>query len=230
MGYELSANWIELDLNPFITFNSNGKIDYTNNEAQFFLNQVAPKKVFELALQFAPKTYGIATNFLDLSFGNYKFYAISVGYEDDEFINIKLYKSNSGKKENLFKNKGEIVNIFTLVDLAISTNSIKNKAKFIKNYDPSIPEFRVAVNDFLKLVNIVIASFEGSQRIDVTVRLKVGEFVKINDKKHQIVSVDFASTTHSNQNNTNIDATANSCGLICEISQNLIQISLPLIC
>lgn len=222
-------NWIELDLDPFITFSSNGRIMYTNNEAQFFLNQAVPKKVFELALSYAPKTYGIATNFLDLSFGNYRFYAISVGYEDDEFISIKLFKSIGAKKENLFKSKGEITNIFTLIDIIISTNSTKTKTKFIKNYDPSIPEFRISAKDFLKLINAIIASFADSEKIEVVVRLKVGEYVKISDKKHQLIGVDFISTKDANLSDSNLETLSNNCGSIIELNDKSIKLSLPLI-
>lgn len=39
----------------------------TNNEAQFFLGNLNPKHIFELALNHAPKRYGISTKFIDLS-------------------------------------------------------------------------------------------------------------------------------------------------------------------
>lgn len=143
-------SWVETDLNPFMTFSSSGKVKYTNNEAQFLLNRVSPKEIFEIAMQYASPNYGFSTSYINLTFQNYQFYAVTIGYEDDETIGIKLYKSNAIKKENIVKTGGEISNIFTLVELAISTNKIKSSANFIKNYDPSIPEFRLAINDFFK--------------------------------------------------------------------------------
>ena len=226
---EFHQDWIEFDLNPLITFNNSGKILYTNNEAQFFLNQASQKQLFELALQYAPKNYGMCTNFVDLNFGNYTFYAVCVGYYDDENITIKFYKSTGAKKENLFKTKGEIVNIFTLIDVIISTNSIKSKTKFIKNYDPSIPEFRVSAKDFLKLLNSVILLFENISLIDVVVKLKVGEYVKISNKKHQILSIEFHSSYDLPRTENNIEALSSACGSIAEIGKNNVKINLPIV-
>lgn len=226
---QLHQDWIEFDLNPLITFNNSGKILYTNNEAQFFLNQASQKQLFDLALQYAPKNYGICTNFVDLSFGNYTFYAVCVGYYDDENITIKFYKSTGAKKENLFKTKGEIVNIFTLVDVIISTNAIKSKTKFIKNYDPSIPEFRVSAKDFLKLLNSVVLLFENISVIDVIVKLKVGEYVKISNKKHQILSVEFHCKCDLPRTENNIEALSSACGSIAEINKNNVKINLPIV-
>lgn len=221
--------WIEHDLDPFVTFNSVGKISYTNNEAQFFLNHAPLKQVFDLALKNAPQNYGIKTTFLDLSFGTYRFYAISVGYDDDEFISIKLHKSIGVKKENLFKNKGEITNIFTLIDIILSTNLTKSKTKYIKNYDPSIPEFRISAKDFLKLLNSVISTLNTFDSVEVIVRLKVGEYLKINDKKHQLVSVDFNVKGTIEAIDSNLENQASNCGSLLELSSSSIKISLPII-
>ena len=32
--------WVELDLNPVLSFSSNAKIIYSNSEAQFLLNRI----------------------------------------------------------------------------------------------------------------------------------------------------------------------------------------------
>ena len=46
--------WVELDLNPVLTFSSNSKILYSNSEAQFLLNRINPKELFDLAVTYAP--------------------------------------------------------------------------------------------------------------------------------------------------------------------------------
>lgn len=226
---QLHNDWIEFDLNPLITFDNSGKIEYTNNEAQFFLGKANAKQIFELALSHAPKTYGIATKFIDLSYGNYNFYAISIGYYDDEFITIKLYKSNLAKKENLFQKQGEINNLFTLLDIVVSTNSIKQKTKFIKNYDPSIPEFRISAKDFLKLLSSIFTNLENAKKVDVTVKLKVGEYIKIKDKKHRVVAIELVSDSHIVANEQNLEILANSCGSMLELNDATIKIHLPII-
>merc|ERR1711879_777381 len=112
--------------------------------AQFLLSRIKQKELFDLALKHAPKTFGIETTYFDLNLKNYSFYAITVKYENEDEIHMKLYKSAMVKKDShLSTQNTNITNIFTLVDLAISTKKIKSNAKFIKNYDPSIPEFKI---------------------------------------------------------------------------------------
>ena len=91
-------NLVELDLNPIISFSSNGKILYSNSEAQFVLNRVNKKELFEIAVKNASTTYGTKTTYLNLNLKTYSFYAITVSYENEDELILKLYKSISMKK------------------------------------------------------------------------------------------------------------------------------------
>jgi hypothetical protein len=82
--------WLEYDYNPFILFNSNGKINSLNSEAQFLLGSVEASELFELANSYASLNYGFKTTFLELVFGRYKFFGLTVGYENDEEMGMKL--------------------------------------------------------------------------------------------------------------------------------------------
>ena len=93
--------WIELDLNPILSFSSTSKIIYSNSEAQFLLNRIKQKELFDLALSYAPKTFGALTSYIDLTIKNYTFYAITVMYENEDEIHMKLYKSAMVKKRIL---------------------------------------------------------------------------------------------------------------------------------
>lgn len=188
--------WVELDLNPVISFSSSGKLVYSNQEAQFLLSRIKQKELFDLALKYAPKTYGVETTYIDLSLKNYTFYAITVKYKDEDEIHMKLYKSAMVKKDSQLSTKNtNITNIFTLVDLAISTKKIKSKARFIKNYDPSIPEFKINASEFIKALNLIYDAFYESEMLTTSVILKIGEYIRINGKKHSIISVEVLSST-----------------------------------
>ncbi len=153
--------WIELDLNPILSFSSTSKIIYSNSEAQFLLNRIKQKELFDLALSYAPKTFGALTSYIDLTIKNYTFYAITVMYENEDEIHMKLYKSAMVKKENTLNIKNiNVTNIFTLVDLSISTSKIKSDINFIKNYDPSIPEFKLDASSFIKTLNQIFDAFK----------------------------------------------------------------------
>lgn len=186
--------WIELDLNPIISFSSSGKILFFNTEAQFLLDRVNHHKLFDLTLKYAPKNFGVKTSYIALNLKNYTFYAITVMYENENEIHLKLYKSSSVKKENPFNIKNiNTTNIFTLIDLAISSSKIKTNTKYIKNYDPSIPEFKLDANTFMKTLNQIFELTKNSSKITCSVMLKIGEYIKIKDKKYPLVSVEIKS-------------------------------------
>ena len=187
-------NWVELDLNPIISFSSTSKILYTNSEAQFLLNRIKPKELYDIALQYAPKSFGAETTYIDLNLQNYTFYAITVSYDNEDEIHMKLYKSTMVKKESTLNIKNiNSTNIFTLVDLAISTNKIKTNTEYSKNYDPSIPEFKLDASSFIKTLNQIFESFNGSINIYCSILLKIGEYIKIEGKKYSLIAVEITS-------------------------------------
>ncbi len=220
--------WVEIDLNPIISFSSNGKITYSNQEAQFLLSRIKQKELFDLTLKHAPKTFGIETTYFDLSLKNYSFYAITVKYENEDEIHMKLYKSAMVKKDSELSTKNtNITNIFTLVDLAISTKKIKSNAKFIKNYDPSIPEFKINASEFIKALNLIYDNFQESEMLTTSVILKIGEYIRLEGKKHSIISVEvFSSTKCSTENFNYKDENAS---FIVTKDEDKITIDLPLI-
>lgn len=220
--------WIELDLNPIISFSSSGKIIYSNQEAQFLLSRIKQKELFDLALKYAPQSFGVETSYIDLTIKNYSFYAITVKYENEEELHTKLYKSAMVKKHSKLSTKNtNITNIFTLVDLTISTKKIKSPTKFIKNYDPSIPEFKINANEFIKVLNLIYDFFSDSSIITTSVILKIGEYIKIDGKKHSIISVEVLSNTKEYTETFNYKDENSS--FIVSSNENKITVDLPFV-
>lgn len=219
--------WVELDLNPILSFSSNAKILYSNSEAQFLLNRIKAKELFDLALTYAPKTFGALTSYIDLTMKNYTFYAITVTYENDEEIHMKLYKSAMVKKENKLNIKNiNSTNIFTLVDLAISTSKIKNDINFTKNYDPSIPEFKLDASPFIKTLSTVFEAFKDKKSVTCSILLKIGEYIRIDGKKYSLISVEISSNETTDFSGVNLK---DSHSFIITSAENRITIDLPLI-
>ena len=219
--------WVELDLNPILSFSSNAKIIYSNSEAQFLLNRIKQKELFDLALTYAPKTFGALTSYIDLNIKNYTFYAITVTYENEDEIHMKLYKSAMVKKESKLNIKNiNTTNIFTLVDLAISTSKIKNDINFTKNYDPSIPEFKLDAGSFIKTLNQIFEVFKNKDSVSCSILLKIGEYIKIDNKKYSLISVEISANEKSDFSSLNIKETSS---FILTSDETKITIDLPLI-
>ncbi|AXH11941.1 hypothetical protein [Halarcobacter bivalviorum] len=220
--------WVELDLNPVISFSSSGKLLFSNHEAQFLFNRIKQKELFDLTLKYAPKTFGVETTYIDLSIENYTFYAITVKYDNEDEIHMKLYKSAMVKKDSQLSTKNtNITNIFTLVDLAISSKKIKSKSKFLKNYDPSIPEFKINAKEFIKTLNLIYDAFIDSEILTTSVILKIGEYIKIDGKKYSIISVEISSSNEIDLDSFNYED--ENASFILTILKDRISIDLPLI-
>ena len=219
--------WLEYDYNPFILFSSNAKIISLNTEAQFLLGATTNSELFELATTYASVSFGFKTTFLELEFGRYKFFGITVGYEDDEQIGMKLYKTPSVKLKNP-KATGELTNIYTLVDLCISTNSIGSKIKFIKEFDPTIPEIMIDSNSFIKVLSKIYLCFKENSEINTKIYYRIGEHIKFEDRKYSIFSIEVSGAILNEQRAIELQSLVSNSNFYMEI-QNKITINIPMI-
>lgn len=223
----MEQQWLEYDYNPFILFSSNGKVISLNSEAQFLLGATTSNEIFELATTYANVTFGFKTTFLELSFGRYKFFGITVGYDNEEEIGIKLYQAPSFKL-NQPKPIGELTNIYTLVDLCISSNSIGSKIEFIKDLDPTIPEIIINSNNFIKILNKIYLCFIENETINTKVFFRVGEHIKFEEKKYSIFSIEVSAKTLNKKKINELQILTENSSFYLDI-QDTITINIPMI-
>ena len=225
----LEQQWLEFDFNPFILFNQDGKVVSLNGEAQFLLGSASQKEIFELATTHAPLSFGFKTTFLRLEFGRYKFFGITVGYIDENEIGIKLYRYATFNKTDIQKPHGELTNIYALIDLCISSNSIGNKIQFIKDFDPTIPEIMVDSNKLVKTLDQIYKCFLHNDTITTKVHYKIGEYIKYDDKKYPLFSVQISAESIHKKNLQELESFVASTCFYIDIKQNSITINLPII-
>ncbi len=221
-------NWIELDLNPVLSFYEESKISYSNQEAQFLLNKIEIKELYDLSLKYASKSYGSLTTYIDLNLKNYTFYAITVFYENDNEIHMKLYKSVTVKNNTKIDKKyTNMTNIFTLTDLAIANKQINSNIKYTKKYDPSIPNLKINATQFIKALNYIYEYFNNSTNITTSIMLKIGEYIKIENQKYSIVCIKIKANMKVLNKNFTYKDDKSSC--IFTVEHSCIIIDLPLI-
>jgi len=219
--------WLEYDYNPFILFNSNGKIISVNSEAQFLLGSVTTAELFDLAKNYASISFGFKTTFLELEYGRYKFFGITVGYEDEDQIGLKLYQAPSFKLNNK-KPEGELTNIFTITDLCIATNSISSNIRYTKSYDPTIPDVIINSNNLIKILNKMYSCLQENETIDTKVFYRIGEHIKFEEKKYSIFSISVSGKNIDPLKSNELKFMAENSNFYIEISSAL-TINIPMI-
>ena len=179
---------LENSINPFLIFDSNGKLIEYNNEAEFTLSFIKKEELFQIALENATHFPGFKQTYLDLDLGQISFCAVSVGYIDDDHICLTLHK-NICKKSLKLTDKLQSANIFTIFDVAINANMVDPK-KLKVEYDISIPEFKFNIDAFLKLLNKIFKKIRDAKTIYIKVVLATGRYLKIEKKNYPVVSID----------------------------------------
>ncbi len=220
--------WIEYDYNPFILYDQAGRVVSLNSEAQFLLGAVNKSVLFEIASTYASASFGFKTTFLDLEFGRYKFFAITVGYENEEEIGIRFYQQPTFKFTKP-KPTGDLVNVYTLIDLCISTNSISSSIKFKKEFDPTIPEIRLHADLFIKLLNKVYSAMKDNENIMTKLYFRVGEHIKYDGVKYTFFSIEIKSDTMNKKYISEIEMLADDNNLFTEVKECMITINIPII-
>ena len=220
--------WLEYDYNPFIVFNEKGKITSLNAEAQFLLGFTTAQELFELAQTHASVNFGFKTTFLQLNYGRYTFFGVTVGYDNEEEIGLKLYQAPSYKLSTK-KPEGELVNIYSIVDLCIASNSINTNVKFQKEYDPTIPDVIIDSNNLIKLLNkIYLLCKVDNEIIRTKIFYRVGEHIKFDEKKYSLFSIQISAQNLHEEKLAEIKLFAQEHDLYIDTTKN-ITINIPMI-
>lgn len=220
--------WIEYDFNPFILFSASGKVLSLNTEAQYLLGAADASVIYKIAMANANATFGFKTTFMDLEFGRFKFFGITIGYEDEEQIGIRLYQLPSFQFTK-HKPEGSLVNVYTLIDLCISSNSIGSSVKYIKELDPSIPEIRLHAEIFIKLLNKIYHAFSDNETILTRLFFRVGEHIKYEGEKYSLFAIEFSAQNMNRKYTSELIRLAEENNLSCDVRESKVTINIPMI-
>ncbi len=220
--------WIEYDYNPFVLFSSAGKIISLNNEAQYLLGSVNKNILFEIATTHASTSFGFKTTFLELEFGRYRLFGITVGYENESEIGIRFYQQPT-LNFSAPKPTGELINVYTLIDLCVSTSSIGSDINYLKDLDPTIPEIRLHPDNFIKLLNKVYQAYKESESITTKLFYRVGEHIKFEDKKYSLFTIELSGEEFCKKFVSEIELLAKDNNLYSTFKEGSVSINIPMI-
>ncbi|NPA56960.1 MAG: hypothetical protein GXO19_04385 [Epsilonproteobacteria bacterium] len=184
--------FFEHSVDPFIIFDADGNVLEYNDEGEYILSKIDKSELFNLAVSHASMTFGFKQTLLELTIGHSTFCAINVGYMSSDVIGLVLHKNLCNKRYKNLSQNLQYANIFTLVDIAINTN-VDEEVRIVREYDASIPEFKININRFLQFLNKIFKQLTDVGVIKITIKMATGETVVIDGKRYQIVSIDIVA-------------------------------------
>jgi hypothetical protein len=146
-----------------------------------------------------------------------------VVYEDEDKIGVKLYKViQPNITPTLKRDNTQIANIYSLIELAISTNQINTEQEHKKEFDPTLPEMRLNVNNTIKLLDLIYKSFDRDTIITTSLMLKVGEYIKIDAAKVPVIELRISCADESSivEPNPQVAVLAQKSGILFEANLN----------
>lgn len=223
-------NFIENDSNPFVLFDFGGHIKYLNNSAEVLLGYINPKVLYDLALEYAPKSYGHRGILSNLEFDIFSFFSIMVGYEDDENIYIRLYNKPQIKQEkNVSKEMLILTDINSLLEANITLFEMQSSAKLSLFVDQDLPMFKIDQNSFSKILRKMLEAFIKSQSLSIDLKLLFGEYIVLGDTKYQMLELILKSQKRDTSNDDEIMQIIEQTCLTCQIKKDTFKLQMPII-
>lgn len=223
-------SFIEWDNNPFILFSDQGKILYLNNAAEILFGYVTKKELYDIALSYAPQTFGYKTTSLTLNYDTYTFHSITVGYENEEQISLRLYNTPRIKTARKIEKDKLIttdINILLEANIALFRTKNTNPLKLLTDHD--LPAFRIDQNNFSKLLRKTLNTFRASDSMDISLKLLFGQHVIIEGKKEAIAQLAILANGRYADTDEEIRTLAEVSQIKCILKEHSIKLEIPLI-
>jgi hypothetical protein len=222
--------FVDWDNSPFVLFDYRGKILYLNNAAELLFGYVTKKELYDLALAYAPKTFGYKTTTIRLDYDNFSFYAITVGYENEEQLSLRLYHTpRANATHDIARDNLAETDINVLLEANIALFQTKNKNHLELLTDPDIPTLKVDQNRFSKLLRKTLDAFRASDSIRISLKLLIGEHILINGCKYPVAQLSVVANDRHTDDDDAIRNIAQECHINVGFSEHVIRLDIPLL-
>ena len=222
--------FIENDSNPFILFTNQGKIKYLNTSAELLMGSCLPKEIFDIALTHAPQTFGSQKTALHLSFNSFEFYGINVLYDNEEYIGIYLYNKPMAKIDDCSLLEGYTstdINVLIQANIELFNIKYQGEIKLLTDYD--IPKFQIHQNNFSLLLRNIFTQFEDSERLEIFIKIKLGERVVVKNKRYSIIVIRVKSNKRDESKDREIELLAHRNHINIHFNKQEIILEIPAI-
>lgn len=223
-------SFTEWDNSPFILFSDQGKILYLNNAAEILFGYVSKKELYDIALSYAPQTFGYKTTSLNLNYDAFMFHAITVGYENEEQISLRLYNAPRLKSTHKIESDKLIltdINILLEANIALFRTKNSNPLQLLTDQD--LPPFKIDQNTFSMLLRKIFDTFRASDSIDISLKLLFGQHVIIDNKKEAIAQLAIQANGRYADADAEIRTLASKSHIKCILKEHSITLEIPLI-
>ncbi len=222
--------FIEYDANPFILFNSKGKIVYLNYSAEMLMGSCSTKELFDITLSYAPKNFGYKKTLIDLSFGYFEFYAINVSYFNEEEIAIHLYNRPMVKLNREIHLEGYSltdINLLFEANIELFKMQYSGKLKLITDYE--LPKLYIHQNNFSLLIRKIFEQMKQSSKIEIKIKIKIGEVIVINKNRYPIILFNFICKNRDRTKDKEILNIATENQINVHFNSNMVSLEIPAI-
>lgn len=223
-------SFIEWDNSPFILFNNKGRIIYLNNAAEILFGYVSKKELFDIAISYAPQSFGYRTTALPLVYDSFIFYAITIGYENEDEISLRLYNTPPARPTKKIETDKLIetdINILLEANIALFKTKNTNKLQLLTDQD--LPPFKINQNNVSKLLRKILDAFRSSDSVNISLKLLIGQHVIIADKKEAIVQLNIEANGRYSDTDEEIRTLSIHSQIKCIMQEHFIKLEIPLI-
>jgi hypothetical protein len=197
---------VENSNNPLLIFSHDGAVKYFNHSAEFLTGMHLSLELFRLAVNHASQSFGSRTVHIDLTYGMDRFHAITVLYENDDELCIYLYRTpRTSIPKNLSFKGFSYTDINLLLEANIELFKIKYNNKLTLFTDYSLPKFQMQQNRFSMLLQKLFEQFQNVKKIDIILKIKIGEKIIIKNKRYPIIILEIKSNNRDKTDDEKIE-------------------------
>ncbi len=220
---------VDNDINPLILFSNDGKILYLNKSAEILVGSFPKKELYALAILYAPKSFGSKITYVDLTYKLFKFYAVNVLYKNEDEICLHLYSKALDRKNKIILDNFTKTDISTILEVNIELFRTIFKGKLTLFIDLDLPEIALNQNSFSIIMRKIFQKCEKSEEVSIEVKLKIGEYLIIDNDRYPILTIKIESQKLEQINDSEIEELCAKNHITSFITKNEVVLEIPYI-